>query len=120
MRVKEVPIASTGVIGTMLDAMKLPEGHMACGKCKGYKFEAFGYAGGHKVELGCIGCGERFYVAFPVDIDLPQGRYYCRRHESKAMILIHNVDVVSIGCECCRTEINICLRKAKGIVLADA
>jgi hypothetical protein len=120
MRVKESSLPkSMTVLGTMLDAMNLPEGHACCPKCSGYKFEISGYPGGHKIEMGCVGCGDRFYIAFPVDVDLLQGRYYCRKHKSKAFILIHNIDVISMGCEACKTEINICLRKAKGIVIAS-
>jgi len=120
LRVKEHKVAATSVLGSMLDAMNLPEGHLCCSKCSGYKFECTGYPGGSKVEMGCIGCGERFYMAFPMDVDLPAGKYGCRRHPSKAFIVIHNIDVVSMGCEACKSEINVSLRKAKGIILADA
>lgn len=119
LRVREVPISSIGVLGTMVDAMNLPEGHMSCGKCHGHRFECSGYVGGNKVEMGCEGCGDRFYVAFPLDVVIPDGRYYCRKHPSKGMILIHNIDVVSIGCESCKTQILIQLKKAGGLVLAD-
>lgn len=110
---------SSAILGTMLDAMALPEGHCCCSRCHGYKFEVSGYPGGGKVEMGCVGCGDRFYIAFPIDIDLPTGRWFCRKHMGKAFICIHNVDVVSFGCEACKTEINVCLRKAKGIILVD-
>jgi hypothetical protein len=120
MRIKESALPkSMTVLGTMLDAMNLPEGHAACPKCSGYKFEVSGFPGESKVEMGCINCGDRFYVAFPIDVNLPVGRWGCRKHKDKAMIMIHNVDVVSFGCERCKTEINICLRKSKGIVIAS-
>jgi hypothetical protein len=120
MRVKSTPLPkSMEMLGTMLDAMNLPEGHACCPKCAGYKFEVSGFPGAHKVELGCVNCGDRFYVAFPVDIEIPVGRYYCKKHPDKAMIMIHNIDVVSFGCEACRTEINIQLKKSNGLVLAD-
>lgn len=125
--------------------MTMPEGHLCCGKCSGYKFECWMYGDNRRIEMGCMECGESTRLYLPMDVKLDEyegsdpsawkffnkdgsfgrtdavgeGRFSCMKHPKKGMVLIHNVDVVSIGCESCFTEINICLRKAKGIVLVD-
>lgn len=137
MRVKEtsLPQNNSGVLlGRGIDVTNLPEGHLCCSKCHGYKFECWMFGDNRRIEMGCIECGESERLLFPLDVELAkatptqylgqynalgEGRFQCRRHPDKAMVLIHNVDVVSIGCECCFTEMNICLRKAKGIILTD-
>lgn len=142
LRVKEsaLPVTST-ILGKGIDIMTMPEGHLCCGKCSGYKFECWMYGDNRRIEMGCMGCGESTRLYLPMDVKLDdvagtwkffgaegsfgrtdavgEGRFVCRKHPTKGMILIHNVDVVSIGCESCFTELNICLRKAKGILLVD-
>lgn len=115
---KRILPKSQGVLGDLLVATDLPEGHCACSKCDGYKFEAFGFPGGGKIELGCVQCGGRFYLMFPVDVNLPEGRFICRTHPEKAMIVIHNMKVISVGCECCKTEININVDTKSNLILA--
>jgi len=132
-----MPLGSSLVLGNGLDVTKLPEGHLTCGTCKGHRFECWMYGDNRRIEMGCIKCGSSQRLVLPMDVKLGsvasgdatyqprqqdcvgEGRFTCKKHPDRAMILIHNVDVVSIGCEKCRTEINICLRKSKGIVLAD-
>lgn len=136
MRVKQsaLPVSAT-VLGKGIDVMSMPEGHLCCGKCGGYKFECWMFGDNRRIEMGCMNCNESTRLYFPMDIKLDEyagttigygrtdalgeGRFVCRRHKNKGMILVHNIDVVSIGCEACFTEINICLRKSKGIVLVD-
>jgi hypothetical protein len=134
VRQSTLPVSST-ILGKGIDVMGLPEGHLCCGKCGSHLFECWMYGDVRRVEMGCMGCGESTRLYFPMDVKLDdvagsdprfckndslgQGRFQCLRHPTKGMILVHNVDVVSIGCESCFTEINICLRKAKGMVLAD-
>lgn len=120
LRVKQSTIPYTpGVLGNMLDATKLPEGHFCCSKCSGYKFEASGFPGGNKIELGCMQCNERYYMYFPVDCVVPEGRFYCKKHPKKGMILIHNIETVCIGCESCKTEMQIKVKDKGGLILAD-
>lgn len=119
MRVKEVKLPVTqGVLGTGIDVMNLPEGHLSCGKCSGYRFEAWMFGSNYRVECGCMSCGESVRLLFPMDIIIPEGRFTCSRHPEKGMVILHNVDVVSVGCEKCITQINFDLRKAKGMVIA--
>lgn len=137
LQVREVPLPVTqGILGTGIDVTTLPEGHLVCPKCKTPKFECWMYGDNHRVEMGCMECGESTRLHFPTDIKLddvagsqqyfgkgdavlPHGRFQCMKHPDKGMVLIHNVDVISIGCEKCFTEINICLRKSKGMVIVD-
>lgn len=122
LRSKDLPTSSSPILGTGIDVMTLPEGHMACSTCHGYKFEASVLMDKHRVELGCIECNAPYRLLFPLDVVMPekQGRFYCKRHPDKGMIVIHNTDVLSIGCERCFTEINFQLRKAGGIIIPDA
>lgn len=124
LRVKqfEMPLMTSKLLGSGIDVMTLPEGHMSCVQCQGYKFECWNYGDSHRIELGCMACGESYRLLFPLDIVLPekQGRYSCLRHPSKGMIVIHNIDVLSVGCECCYTEMNIQLKTKSNIILADA
>ena len=136
LRVKESKLpASSLVLGKGIDAAEMPEGHLCCGKCGGHLFECWMFGDNRRIEMGCMSCNESTRLYFPQDIKLDEfagsatrygrsdalgeGRFQCLRHPTKGMILIHNVDVVSIGCESCFTELNICMRKAKGIVLVD-
>lgn len=121
LRVKETQLSApiSPVLGAGIDVMTLPEGHMACWKCKGYKFECWLYGDAHRIEMGCIDCNENYRLLFPLDVVLPekQGRFTCFRHPQKHFIVIHNIDTLSIGCEQCRTEINIQLRNKNGLII---
>ena len=120
MRIKEYkPPTSLSVLGNVVDATTLPESHLACAKCSGYKFEVSGFPGGSKVEMGCMACNERLYISFPTDCVVPEGRFYCKKHPKKGMILIHNVETVCIGCESCKTEMQIKMKDKGGLILAD-
>ena len=142
MRVKQsaLPVSAT-ILGNGIDVTQMPEGHLCCGKCGEYRFECWMFGDNRRIEMGCMNCNEATRLYFPLDIKLDdlagssgriggegfygrsdalgEGRFQCLRHPKKGMILVHNVDVVSIGCESCFTELNICLRKAKGLVLVD-
>lgn len=120
LRVKQIAVPQQGgILGAMLDATQLPEGHFCCSRCLKYKFEASGFPGGNKIELGCMECGERYYMYFPVGCEVPEGRFYCKKHPKKGMILIHNVETVCVGCESCKTEIQIKVKDNGGLILAD-
>jgi hypothetical protein len=120
MRVKEhKPPKTLGILGNVIDATTLPESHLACARCSGFKFEVSGFPGGSKMELGCIACNERFYIAFPTNCSIPEGRFICKRHPNKAMIVIHNVETVCVGCEACKTEMHIVVKDKGGLILAD-
>lgn len=123
LRVREVtlPAASSPLLGTGIDVMALPEGHLSCIKCKGYKFEFWLYGDSHRVEMGCIECNATYRLLFPLDVDMPrkQGRFTCQKHPTKHFVVIHNIDILSIGCEACRTEINFQLKKKQGLIIAD-
>lgn len=123
LRVKEavLPLRTSTVLGNAIDPMALPEGHLSCVRCKGHLFECWIYHGSNALEMGCIKCNESYRMAFPLDVKLPgnTGRFTCRRHPDKAMVLIHNVDVVCVGCEKCKTEIQIFLKTKTNLVMAD-
>lgn len=122
LRVRQaaLPISIDKILGKGIDVMNLPEGHLSCARCGKFLFECWLYGDNFRIEMGCMECGESYRLLLPLDVHLgKQGRFTCRRHPEKGMILIHNIDVVSIGCECCNTELDIKLKKAKGLVLAD-
>lgn len=122
LRVREakLPIVVDKILGKGIDVMALPEGHLSCARCGTFKFECWTYGDNFRIEMGCLECGENYRMLLPLDVHFPHnGRFSCKKHPDKGMILIHNVDVVSIGCECCRTELDIKLKKAKGLVLAS-
>lgn len=124
LRVKEhaLPAGVSPILGTGIDVMTLPEGHLSCIVCHGYKFEASLMGDAHRVELGCVECSSPYRLLFPLDVIMPaaRGRFVCHRHPKKAMIIIHNSGYLSVGCESCYTEIDFQLRKAEGLVIADA
>lgn len=126
LRVKEVqlPLATSEVLGSGIDVMSLPEGHLTCAKCHSHLFECWVYLDAHRLEMGCQNCGYSYRLLFPYDIPLSpfrnQGRFTCKRHPESGMILIHNVDVISVGCEKCFSEVQIKLRNSNNIVIADA
>ena len=123
LRVKEVQLAQSEskILGTGIDVMTLPDGHLSCSKCSGYKFECWVYLDNHRIEMGCMGCGDSCRLLFPYDISLPGngGRYSCKRHPKGAMIVIHNTDVLCIGCELCSSQMLIQLRTKSNLILAD-
>jgi hypothetical protein len=121
LRVREasLPLATSPILGNGIDATTLPEGHLSCVRCKGYKFEAWVYMDAHRLEMGCVQCNENYRLLFPMDVTLPMdGRFICKKHPEKAMVLIHNVDVVCVGCESCRSEIQIFLKTKSNLVMA--
>lgn len=111
------------LLGQGLDVMSLPEGHLSCSACSGYKFECWVILDSHRLEMGCCECGNATRLLFPLDVDLlafgKAGRFTCKRHPKAGMILIHNVDVISCGCEKCNTEVDIKLKRASGLVMAS-
>lgn len=131
MRVKEVnlPLATSEILGNGIDVTTLPEGHLSCPKCSHYKFECWVYLDNHRIEMGCLDCGWSCRLLFPMDISLPgrNGKYACTRrivkgkrvdHSRKGMILIHNTDVISIGCEACSNQMIIKLESKSNLILA--
>lgn len=133
LRVKSVDIPTnySPLLGTGIDVTTLPEGHLACPKCKEYRFECWVYLDNHRIEMGCIRCNWPCRLLFPLDVSIPgnNGRFTCSRtrakgkpvdHRRKGMILIHNIDIISIGCELCSNEMIIKLKKAQGLIIPDA
>jgi hypothetical protein len=117
LRVKERYLPKMqGVLGDLLYAVDLPEGHACCPNCKGFKFEVTCYPGGNKIEMGCPECGDRYFIMFPVDVTLPSGKFVCRRHPMKGAIVIKNLDTICVGCESCRSEIQIRIKSDTGLV----
>tara|TARA_R110000868_G_scaffold369704_1_gene633134 strand:+ start:2109 stop:2519 length:411 start_codon:yes stop_codon:yes gene_type:complete len=120
LRVKQVsaPLSTSPILGSGIDVMCLPEGHMSCANCAGYKFEASSILDAQRVELGCMGCGQAYRLLFPMDLAIPfQGRFICKSHPTKGMIVIHNIDTLCIGCEICFTELQIKLRTETNIIM---
>jgi len=134
LRVNDVslPLATSELLGSGIDVMTLPEGHLSCAKCGKHLFECWVYLDNHRIEMGCMNCGASYRLLFPLDVDLlspfsgKSGRFSCLRrkkghflHQNKGMVLIHNVDTICIGCELCNSEVQIKLKKAEGLILAD-
>lgn len=122
LRVREFNLPQNpGLLIGDIDVMVLPEGHLCCSKCHQYKFEPWVYLDNHRINLGCLECGNEVRLLFPLDISLPgnTGRYACKRHPKKGFVVIHNIDVLSIGCELCRTEIQVKLRNTNNIILPN-
>lgn len=123
LAVKDVllPLSTSKVLGSGIDVTALPEGHLSCIQCKKHLFECWLMGDNFRIEMGCINCNASYRLLFPLDVIMPEakGRFTCKRHPNNGMILIHNVDVISIGCEKCYTEIDIKLRKAQGLILAE-
>lgn len=123
LRVKEMtmPVNQSPILGLGIDVTAIPDGHLACVKCKGYKFECSIMGDFHRLECGCIGCGEAYRLLFPVDCPLPpqSGRFTCFKHKDKAMIVISNSGIICVGCESCKTEIRIRTRTESNIIIPE-
>ena len=124
LRVKaaELPLSVNKILGTGIPVNNLPEGHLSCSMCQSPFFEAWVYLDKHRLEMGCCKCGHSYRLLFPLDAELKafenSGRWTCPQHPDKGMVLIHNTDVVSVGCQLCWRQVNIQLKKATGLVLA--
>ena len=72
LRVKasELPLSSFGVLGAGIDVTALPEGHMSCPQCQGFKFECSVFLDAHRLECGCMKCGWSCRLLFPMDIGI--------------------------------------------------
>lgn len=125
LQVKEVQMPITGdvLLGNGIDVMTLPEGHLSCSKCGKHLFECWVYLDTHRLEMGCQSCGHSYRLLFPLDIDLMRfgknGRFTCKKHPDKGFVLIHNMDVISIGCEKCTTEVQVILKTKNNLVIAN-
>lgn len=120
----ELPQSKDKILGTGIDVMNLPEGHLCCAQCGNHRFECWVYLDAHRLECGCQKCGWSCRLLFPLDVSLGRfrqpGRFVCKRHPNKGFVIIHNTDTLSCGCELCNTEVNIKLRTESNLVLADA
>lgn len=123
MRVKEfsAPLDEHVVLGQGIDVTKMPDSHLCCSKCSGFYFEAWLLLDARRIEMGCLKCGKMERILFPVDLKLERfgtnGRFTCKRHPTKGMVLIKNQETVCIGCECCVTEIQIKVRTLTNLVV---
>jgi hypothetical protein len=129
----ELPLSASGILGAGIDVTTLPEGHLSCPQCQGFKFECWVFLDAHKIECGCMKCGWSCRLLIPMDVNIDQfgksGRFTCMRrnnalahpfiHENKGMIIIHNSGTLSVGCEACKTEIDIKLKTKTNLVLAQ-
>lgn len=125
LQVKEVsvPLSTSPLLGTGIDVMTLPEGHLSCPQCKGHLWECWVYLDNHRLEMGCQKCGYSCRLLFPLDVPLVfknTGRFTCKRHPSNGMVLIHNIDTICVGCEKCFTEIRIKLKTENNLIVADS
>ena len=122
LRVKEVnlPLMNSPILGAGIDATTLPEGHLSCPQCKGHLWEAWVMMDAHRVEMGCRDCNWKCRILFPLDVVFHHsGRWTCSAHPEKGVVLIHNVDVINIGCEKCFRDVSFQLKKAQGLILAE-
>lgn len=122
MRVKafEDVLSSSSILGDGIDVLKMPDSHLCCNKCKGFSFECWVYLDTHRIELGCLKCGDATRLLLPLDIDLSvfgkAGRFTCFKHGDKGFIIIKNNNVLCVGCESCRTQILLKLKSDSLIV----
>jgi hypothetical protein len=125
LRVKEMPLNALGESKgvTTVDATKLPEGHLSCSQCHGFKFECNNDIAAAKIVCGCLGCGAAYNFIFPLDVSLKQmgnGRFTCKKHDGRGFVVIHNTDKLCFGCESCKTQVVIDLKTRNNLVIADA
>jgi len=117
----ELPLTGDKVLGTGIDVTTCPNGHLSCPQCQSPYFEVWCSLDTHRLEIGCVNCGWSSRLLVPYDIDLlaiGSGRYGCKKHDKGEMVIIKNVDVLSIGCRYCRTEVDIKLKSKSNLVLA--
>lgn len=123
LRVKEVelPLATSEILGSGIDVTALPEGHFSCVRCKNHKFECSVILDSHRLEVGCIECNSSYRFLFPLDCPMPPtpGRFSCKKHPDKGMIIIHNTDVICVGCEKCYTQILFQIKTYNNLILAE-
>lgn len=122
LRVKEMmlPIATSNILGEGIDTTAMPEGHFACNYCKGYKFEVSIMGDYHRLETGCMTCGQAYRFLFPLDCPLPPnvGRFQCFKHMNKGMIIIANLGKLCVGCESCKTQIIFDIKTNNNLILS--
>lgn len=123
VRAVNLPVTDDRILGSGIDVMNLPEGHLACAKCQSPFFECWVFLSLSRIEMGCIRCGYSNRLNFPYDISLSMfkkmGRFTCAKHPDKGIVLIHNVDVISLGCQCCWREMRIPLKTKSNLVFAN-
>jgi hypothetical protein len=121
VRAAVLPATSSPILGTGIDVMTLPEGHLCCVKCGKHLFECWISADTNRIEMGCLRCNESYRLLFPMDVIIPCkfSRFVCRKHPNKGMVLIHNVDIISVGCESCTSEMQIKLKTKSNLVIAQ-
>lgn len=133
MRVKQVelPLSNNPALGRGIDVTTLPEGHLTCNKCNSLLFECWVSMKNHSVEMGCMKCGHSYKLLFPLDVSLTSfgkdGRFTCQRkrdahhnkvdHSNLGFIVIHNIDIISFGCEKCTTEVLINTKTKSDLVI---
>lgn len=115
LQVRDIPLPmpDSPLLSTGIDVTTLPQGHLICWKCKRHLFECSVYGDNHRVEMGCIECNQNYRLLFPLTVTMPtaQGRFTCKKHPDKGMVLIHAASVVCIGCEKCNTEIRFLIQE---------
>ena len=122
IRVKayEAPLTGSKILGQGIDMMSMPDGHVACAACQNPFFECWVYLDNHRVEIGCMKCGNSYRLLFPLDVDLSQfagGRFVCFRHPNSGMVIIKNTDCVCIGCQLCKSQVTISLKKSQNLLV---
>lgn len=118
----KLPLSTDKILGDGIDVTTLPEGHLTCVGCGGHRFECWVYLDNHRLELGCPKCSHSYRLLFPLDVSISKfgqtGRFTCFKHPQKYFILIKNLETICIGCEQCKTEVQIKLKTKSNLVLA--
>jgi hypothetical protein len=118
-----LPLTQSEVLGSGIDVTTLPEGHLSCVKCQRHLFECWVFLDNHRLEMGCMECNASYRLLFPMDVSLSpfgkQGRFTCRTHPNKGMVLIHNIETICVGCEKCFSEVRIVVKSKSNLILAE-
>lgn len=117
----EAPLHQNLILGSGIDVIKMPESHLACPNCSCPFWEVQTTQTSHKIECGCMRCGWETKLLLPSDLDISRlgnGRFTCTKHARAGMVIIKNIDVLSIGCQMCKTEVDLKLKTSNLIVSA--
>ena len=123
LRVKEftAPAPTTMEFLGGVDALTMPDSHLSCPMCRSPWWECWIHKGDkHNIQVGCMKCGYDTRILIPRDIPLDQfaeGRFTCFKHPNAGMAIIHNTDVLCIGCQNCKSEVRLKLKTNTNLVV---
>ena len=98
-------------MGEVLEAIVMPEGHIACPKCGNPWWFINTDKELARSRLGCSNCAYEDRINWPKDSPqvafLGNGEWRCPKHPDAAKAIIRSGDVISVGCQKCQRDIQI-------------